>query len=163
MLNAARGAGGSRGAASVRCRDGEPSLRGSSDRPGGARVPGPGDPRRRDRPRRRGGPRDRQALTELGGLLRTGRYTADAAAAIVVAHERESRFGVSDASRAIQSMILTAGGGGVASNWAGFGGLEGVREHVGLLDTYDVLAVVPLGYPARAIGRGTKNRKPLGE
>ena len=107
--------------------------------------------------------RDRQALRDLGGLVRTGPYIAGAAAAVVVAHERESRFGVSDASRAIQSMILVAWADGVGSNWAGFGGLEGVRQHVGLPDTYDVLAVVPLGYPARALGRGRKKRKPLGE
>src|SRR5215472_17329720 len=107
--------------------------------------------------------RDRQGLRALGGLLRTGPYTAGAAAAIVVAHERESRFGVSDASRAIQSMVLAAWAEGVGSNWAGFGGIEGVRQHVGLPDAYDVLAVVPLGYPARALGRGRKKRKPLGE
>jgi nitroreductase len=107
--------------------------------------------------------RDRQSLRELGGLLRTGPYTAGAAAAIVVADARASRTGVSDASRAIQSVVLAAWAEGVGSNWAGFGGLEGVRQHVGLPDTYDVLAVVPLGYPARALGRGRKNRKPLGE
>jgi nitroreductase len=107
--------------------------------------------------------RDRQGLKDLGGLLRTGPYTAGAAAAIVVAHERQSRFGVSDASRAIQSMVLAAWAEGVGSNWAGFGGIEGVRQHVGLPDSYDVLAVVPLGYPTRALGRGRKKRKPLGE
>jgi nitroreductase len=107
--------------------------------------------------------RDRKGLKELSGLLRTGRYTAGAAAAIVVAREQESRFGVSDASRAIQSMILAAWADGVGSNWAGFGGLEGVRQHVGLPDSYDVLAVVPLGYPARELGKGRKKRKPLGE
>jgi len=57
--------------------------------------------------------RDRQALRDLGGLVRTGPYIAGSAAAIVVAYERESRFGVSDASRAIQGMILTAWGDGV--------------------------------------------------
>lgn len=107
--------------------------------------------------------RDRQALRELGGLLRTGPYTADAAAAIVVATERESRTGVSDASRAVQSMVLTAWAEGVGSNWTGFAGLDGVRRHVGLPDSYDVIAVVPLGYPARALGRGRKKRKPLAE
>src|SRR5215472_918244 len=44
---------------------------------------------------------------------RTGPDIAGSAAAIVVAYERESRFGVSDASRAIQGMILTAWGDGV--------------------------------------------------
>ena len=107
--------------------------------------------------------RERQALRDLGGLVRTGPYIAGAAAAIVVAHERESRFGVSDASRAVQSMILTAWADGVGSNWTGFGGLEGVREYVGLPDTYEVLSVLPFGYPREAIGRGRKKRKPLAE
>jgi len=106
----------------------------------------------------------RDALRELGGLVRTGPYIASAATAIVVAYERDSRFGVSDGSRAIQSMILTAWAEGVGSNWAGFaGGMEQVREHVGLPGEFDVLAVVPFGYPARALGRGKKNRLPLGE
>ena len=107
--------------------------------------------------------RDRDALRRLGGLLRTGPYTANAAAAIVVASERNSRFGVSDVSRAIQSMMLTAWADGVGSNWAGFGGLDEVREAVGLPDDYDVVAVLPFGYPARALGRGVKKRRPLGE
>ena len=107
--------------------------------------------------------RDRQSLQELGVLLRTGPYTAGAGAAIVVATERASRTAVSDASRAIHAMILTAWADGVGSNWAGFGGLERVREHVGLPDTYDVLAVLPFGYPKRALGKGRKNRKPLGQ
>src|SRR5215469_1344510 len=98
--------------------------------------------------------RDRQSLRELGGLLSTGRYTAGAAAAIVVAYQRAGRTGVSDASRAIQSLVLAAWAEGVGSNWTGFGGLEDVRRHVGLPDTYDVLAVVPLGYPTRPVGRG---------
>jgi nitroreductase len=107
--------------------------------------------------------RDREALRELGGLVRTGPYIAGAAAAIVVAGERDSRSAVSDASRAVQSMILTAWADGVGSNWTGFGGLEGVRTMVGLPDGYDVLTVVPFGYPKRALGRGRKKRKPLGE
>ena len=107
--------------------------------------------------------RGRQELRDLGALVRTGPYIADAAAAVVVAYERESRFGVSDASRAVQSMVLAAWEDGVGSNWTGFGNVPEVREHVGLPDTYEVLAVVPFGYPARAVGKGKKKRKPVGE
>jgi len=106
---------------------------------------------------------DRQRLRDLGGLVQTGPYTASAGAAIVVAYERASKPGLSDASRAIQTMILTAWADGVGSNWTGFGGLEDVRRYVGLPDSYDVLAVVPLGYPKRAVGKGKKNRKALDE
>lgn len=107
--------------------------------------------------------RDRENLRELGSLVRTGPYIASAALAVVVAYEKTSPQGVSDASRAIQSMILTAWAEGVGSNWAGFGGLEGVRQKVGLPETYEVLAVIPLGYPRRAVGKGRKKRKPLAE
>jgi len=107
--------------------------------------------------------REPHALQELGGMLRTGPYTAGAAAAIVVACERDSPYGVSDVSRAVQTMVLTAWADGVGSNWVGFGGMEAVRQFVGLPDAYDVFAVLPLGYPRRALGKGKKNRKPLGE
>ena len=107
--------------------------------------------------------RDRQALQELGGLVRTGPYTADAAAAIVVGILRDNRLAVSDASRAIQDMLLTAWADGVGSNWTGFAGLDEVRRWVGLPDDYDVVAVLPLGYPKRATGKGLKKRRPLAE
>ena len=107
--------------------------------------------------------RDPNRVRELGALVKTGPYIAAAPLAVVVAYEKENRLAVSDASRAIQSMILAAWGDGVGSNWAGFGGLEGVRDMVGLPDRYEVLAVVPFGYPRRAVGKGRKKRKPLSE
>lgn len=107
--------------------------------------------------------RERETLRDLGRLIKTGPYIATAAAAIVVAYERSSEYGVSDVSRAIQTMMLTAWADGVGSNWTGFGGLDEVRQRVGLPDRYDVLAVVPFGYPARPVGKGRKNRKPLAD
>lgn len=108
--------------------------------------------------------RERDGLRKLGSLVRTGPYTAKAAAAVIVAYEKESgQYGLSDASRAIQSMILTAWGDGVGSNWTGFaGGLDAVRQEFGLPDDYEVLAVVPLGYPRRQV-TGRKKRKPFHE
>lgn len=106
---------------------------------------------------------DPDSLRELGRLVRTGPYIAQAAFAIVAAYQKTSPFGVSDLSRAIQSMILTAWDEGVGSNWAGFGGLEDVRRHVGLDQSYEVLAVLPFGYPARRVGLGKKKRKPATE
>ncbi|HMJ39369.1 MAG TPA: nitroreductase family protein [Verrucomicrobiae bacterium] len=107
--------------------------------------------------------RKREELRELGALVEHGPYIATAAAAVVVAYDKSWPFGVSDASRAIQSMVLTAWGEGVGSNWAGWVGMESVRKHVGLPTSYDVLAVVPFGYPKRALGKGRKRRKPLAE
>jgi len=107
--------------------------------------------------------RDRAGLRDLGGLVAHGPYIAGAAAAVVVAYEKANSLGISDVSRAIQSMILVAWGEGVGSNWTGFGQLDGVRKHAGLPDNYEVLAVVPFGYPKRKIGLGKKKRKPLAE
>jgi nitroreductase len=107
--------------------------------------------------------RDRERLRQLGGLVRTGPSIADAQLAIAVADEKASQFGVSDASRAVQSMMLTARAQGVGSSRAGFRGLDQVAGFLGLPAELDVLAVVPFGYPAQALGRGTKQRRPLGE
>ena len=104
---------------------------------------------------------ERETLRQLGKLARTGAHTAQAAAAIVVAVDK-SPFAVSDASRAIQSMLLAAWGDGVGGNWVGFGGLEEVRALLGIPSSLDVLAILPLGYPAGAVGRGKKRRKALG-
>jgi nitroreductase len=106
---------------------------------------------------------DRDTLRRLGEAVTTGPYIADAPLAVAVAVERGSRFAVSDASRAIQSMILTAAEEGLGSNWAGFGGLDKVRSLLGIPDQYDVLAVVPFGYGTQHRAAGKKNRKPLSE
>ena len=82
---------------------------------------------------------------------------------MIVAYEKESsQYGLSDASRAIQSIVLTAWGDGVGSNWTGFTPMDAVRQEFGLPDTYDVLAVLPLGYPTRKV-LGKKKRKPFDE
>lgn len=105
---------------------------------------------------------DRDTLRQLGALARSGGYTANAPAAIAVVID-PTRFAISDASRAIQSMTLAAWSEGVASSWVGFGGLEAVRPVLGIPDNLDVFALVPLGYPEGAVGQGKKKRKPLAE
>jgi len=105
---------------------------------------------------------DRDSLRQLGTLVKTGPYIAGAPVAIVVAVDR-TPLAVSDASRAIQDMLLTAWSEGVGGNWSGFGSLTGVGELLGIPAELDVLAVLPLGYPAASIGKGKKNRKPLSE
>jgi nitroreductase len=106
--------------------------------------------------------RDRETLRRLGALASSGPYTAQAPLAIVVATDK-SRFAVSDASRAIQSMLLTAWADGVGANWVGFGGLDNAKALLDIPANLDVLAILPFGYPARPVGRGKKQRKPLRE
>jgi nitroreductase len=106
---------------------------------------------------------DREMLRQLGSLARTGPYVASAAAAVVVVVEK-GMFGLSDGSRAIQSMLLAAWSDGVGSNWVGFsGGLENVKPVLGIPAELDVLGILPFGYPEKSIGRGKKNRKPVAD
>ena len=105
---------------------------------------------------------NKDTLKQLGQLAKTGPYIPQAPLAIVVVIE-QTPLAVSDASRAIQSMILTAWSHGVASNWVGFHGLDAVKPVLGIPDNLDVLAILPFGYPAKAAGAGKKTRKPLGE
>ena len=104
-----------------------------------------------------------ETLHRLGELAKSGPYIAEAALAIVVAIEKESPYGVSDASRAIQSMVLTAWGAGVGSNWVGFNNLNDVGALLKVPDSFEVLAVLSFGYPTRELGQGKKQRKPLAE
>ena len=106
---------------------------------------------------------DPDMLQRLGSIARSGTYIAQAPLAIIVAVEKQSRFGVSDGSRAIQSMMLAAWAEGVGSNWVGFIGFEEVKEWLAIPQDLDILAILPFGYPLQAVGQGKKRRKPLGE
>ena len=105
---------------------------------------------------------DRETLQRIGALEQHGPYIAEAPLAIAVAIDN-TRFAISDASRAIQNMLLAAWDEGVGGNWVGFGGMEPVKELLGIPAELDVLAVLPFGYPVQNIGQGKKKRKPLAE
>ncbi len=105
---------------------------------------------------------DREILHQIGERAAYGSYTAEAPLAIAVVLE-ESEFAVSDASRAIQNMVLTAWDEGVGSNWVGFGGMDDIKPLLGIPDDLELLAIIPFGYPTAEVGKGKKKRKPLGE
>jgi nitroreductase len=106
---------------------------------------------------------ERATLRKLGEIMQTGRYAADAAFAIVVLVEKDSPYAVSDASRAIQNMILAAWAEGIGSNWTGFGPMPAIEKLIGAPKTHEGLALVPFGYPAAKLGSGRKKRKPIGQ
>ncbi len=106
--------------------------------------------------------RDKETLRQLGQLARTGPYIPQAPLAIVVAMDRNP-LAISDGSRAIQNMILAAWSQGVGSNWVGYNNLPEVNPLLGIPEEVSVLAILPFGYPAEAVGKGQKKRKPLGE
>lgn len=103
-----------------------------------------------------------ETLRQLAAAAPSGPYIAEAALAIVVA-VAQRRIAVADGGRAIQNMLLAAWGEGIGGNWVGGGGLEAVKPILGIPDDLDVLAIVPIGYPAGRVGQGKKTRKPLAE
>jgi len=100
----------------------------------------------------------RAELQQLAALAKTGPYTAQADFAVVVVIE-QSKMALSDGSRAIQSMILTAWDNGVGSNWVGFVPMPEVNKLLNIPDNLDVLAILPFGYPVKQVGQGKKKRK----
>ncbi len=78
--------------------------------------------------------RDGETLRRLGALASSGPYVAQAPLAIVVATDKTR-----------------------------FGGLEKAKALLDIPGGLDVLAILPFGYPARAVGRGKKQRKLLRE
>lgn len=105
---------------------------------------------------------DRDTLRRMGELEAHGPYIAQAPLAIAIVLD-DSRFAVSDASRAVQDMLLTAWDAGIGGNWVGFGGMEDIKDLLGIPADRELLAILPFGYPAKTVGQGKKRRKPLGE
>lgn len=107
---------------------------------------------------------ERPTLLELGRIMRTGPYIADSAFAVVVLVEKAAGpYALSDASRAIQNMILTAWSDGIGSNWVGFGPMPAVEKLLAVPDEFEGLAILPFGRPGATLGRGRKIRKVLGQ
>lgn len=107
--------------------------------------------------------KDESRLSQLAGYMRSGRYISTAPVAVAVAVEK-GPLAISDGSRAIQDMVLTAWEEGVGSNWVGFlGMLDEVKGFLKVPDDLELLAVIPFGYPAKEVGRGNKQRKARAE
>jgi nitroreductase len=101
---------------------------------------------------------DRAGLQQLGALARSGPYIAQADFAVVVVVE-QSKMALSDGSRAIQSMVLTAWSEGVGSNWVGFAPMPEVNQLLDIPNSHDVLGILPFGYPVKETAQGKKKHK----
>ena len=101
---------------------------------------------------------DRAGLEQLGQVAKSGPYITQANFAVVVVIE-QSKLALSDGSRAIQSMVLAAWSEGIGSNWVGFAPMPDVNKLLDIPETYDVLAIVPFGYPVKETAQGKKKRK----
>jgi nitroreductase len=106
--------------------------------------------------------RDPATLRRLGGLARTGPYISKAPLAIAVVMP-DAPIGYIDGARAAQDMMLVAWEAGVGSNWVSNLNTDEVRAMLKVPADRMILAVIPFGYPTQDLGKGIKNRKPLGE
>src|SRR5258708_35525279 len=84
----------------------------------------------------------RDTLGKLGKLMTHGGYVAQAPMAIVVVIDR-TPVSVSDGSRSVQSMILTAWAEGVGSKWGGWLGIPGINKPLRLPRDPERLAGCP--------------------
>jgi nitroreductase len=106
--------------------------------------------------------REAETLRQLGALASTGPYLANAALAVLVVVP-DGPTGYIDGARATQAMMLAAWEAGVGSNWVGNVNTTEVKALLNIPADRMVLVAIPFGYPAKRIGVGRKQRKPLAQ
>jgi nitroreductase len=91
---------------------------------------------------------NRDRLKELGGLCTTGRFVAEAPAAIVVLKQRENaRWADVDCAQAVQNMADAGWALGLGTCWVGnFEGKQ-IAEILAVPEKWGVFTVLPFGYP----------------
>ena len=75
----------------------------------------------------------------------------------------EVRPGTVDLSIALDHLTLRAAEEGLGTCWIGAFDQKKTKEILNLPENYKVIALMPLGYPARKLEKGSKQRKPLEE
>jgi nitroreductase len=103
-----------------------------------------------------------ETLQTLGELASTGSYLRNAALAVAVVVP-DAPVGFMDGARATQDMMLAAWEAGVGSNWVGNTNTVPIRNLLNVPEDRMILNIISFGYPAKEIGKGRKNRKPLAE
>jgi nitroreductase len=105
---------------------------------------------------------DRELLKQLAALAPSGAYLAEAALAIVVVTDG-ARAPLIDGTRAISSMQLVAWEEGLGSCWIGGVERDGVKRLLDIPESFELITVLPFGYPTEAAKRLRKRRKALAQ
>lgn len=108
--------------------------------------------------------RDPARLRELGGLCTTGRFVADAPAAVVVLKDTaNARWADVDCAQAVQNMATAAWSLGLGTCWVGNFDAQKLAELLEVPSGWAVFTVLPFGYPDSANPPQSKALKPRGE
>ena len=108
--------------------------------------------------------RDALTLRELGGLCSTGRFVAQAAAAVVVLKDTgNARWADTDCAQAVANMASAAWAMGLGTCWVGNFDAAAIAAKLGVPDTWAIVTVLPFGYPDPANPPQPKPLKPVRE
>lgn len=90
---------------------------------------------------------DRARLKEIGALCSTGRFVADAPAAIAVLKDASNvRYGDIDCAQAVQNMANAGWALGLGTCWVGHFDGEKIGAMLGVKDGWTIFTILPFGY-----------------
>jgi nitroreductase len=105
--------------------------------------------------------RDAARLREIGGLCTTGRFVADAPAAVAVLKDTSNaRWADVDCAQAVQNMATAAWSLGLGTCWVGNFDGQKLGELLGVPAGWAIFTILPFGYPDPAAPPQAKPLKP---
>ncbi len=108
--------------------------------------------------------RSADTLRELGALCSTGRFVANAPAAIVVLKDTANqRWADTDCAQAVCNMADAAWAMGLGTCWVGNFDAGAIAQRLGVPENCAVFTVLPFGYPDSGNPPQPKPLKPQGE
>jgi nitroreductase len=89
----------------------------------------------------------RDRLRDIGALCSTGRFVADAPAAVVVLKEvANARWADIDCGQAVQNMAIAAWALGLGTCWVGNFDAAKISEMLGVPEDWAIFTILPFGY-----------------
>jgi nitroreductase len=108
--------------------------------------------------------RNPDTLRELGALCSTGRFVADAPAAIVVLKDTtNARWADTDCAQAVCNMANAGWAMGLGTCWVGNFDAAAIAQRLGVPSNWSIFTVLPFGYPNTGNLPQPKQLKPRGE
>ena len=105
-----------------------------------------------------------ERLREIGALCSTGKFVADAPAAVVVLKEVvNARWADIDCAQAVQNMANAAWALGLGTCWVGNFDAAKIGEMLGVPPGWAIFTILPFGYPDAKNSTQTQPLKPRKE